>query len=138
MLHCQKHFGHDNVKEQVKNCFDQATELLRTLTTGYVIGIALSYLKLEDSDDMSPSPPLPTTADGQLKYLEDVVDEVMAVAWQPPNIDRLLKDTDDIPHEEVCCGMLLDSAYIKCGKDGRCDGQLFYHESCVYSKPVKG
>ena len=87
LYHAKNMFSHRNVKKDVKQCFNHAVELLDVMTDGYVLGVALDHMGVEDLTDEPQD--LPTDPDQLAAYKMDVVEAVTEMAFHPPRLDAV-------------------------------------------------
>ena len=67
-------FGHKNVMQNTKKCFNATFEFIEFVTTSYVLALALHILKVAD---MKTTPAdVPTEIEDKLFYLSNIAEEV--------------------------------------------------------------
>ena len=70
-------YGHKNVLQNTKNCFNATHELIEFTTSAYIIGAALMVMGISDIN--TPPPDLPTTKKDKLLFLNSVAQKVSIV-----------------------------------------------------------
>ena len=119
--------GMTNVESDVTKCMNHATEFCDIILDGYVVGMALTVMKTNVIDQ--PPQDFPEDEEEQLIYKENVIDQVMELAFHLPDIRFV---NSDPPEEDCCCGHILpETTMVMCSNEGQCVGKTWYHVGCV-------
>ena len=129
LSHIRNSYRHINVKADVHNCFNEATDLLRFATTSYVVATALTYMDCQTYHDIPKN--LPKDPNQLKDYFHEVASHVVSICYKPPNtlpvINASISNKEQ--YKYCVCKTDIDDAMIKC--DNKLCKQKWFHFSCI-------
>lgn len=127
LCHIRNFYRHTNVKADVHQSFNEATELLRFATICYVIAAALTFLKCQTMDDV------PETNPGdKCLLLQNVATQVVDMCFCPPNSQPVISAniTENETYKYCVCKRDTGEVMVCC-ENKKCKNGKWFHLSCM-------
>ena len=74
LAHIRVCFGHKNVLQNTKKCFNATYEFIEFVTTSYIVALAARYMGVNDIKN--PPPQMPRNIEEKRTYLRSLADKV--------------------------------------------------------------
>ena len=91
LRHTQKYPKKSNVVDNTKACLDESIELLTLLVHSYIAAIGMKAMKTTSLDD-EPTDFAEWSLERKKQLKDQVVDEVLKLAFHPPDIDHVSRN----------------------------------------------